>query len=197
MLVRPGQGPILNRAPLRLFTGKQMDPAIDALIAHFGFTVLPSEGTLFASTWRSADSGAEGGPVGTAMIGMYCEQPPSRSRFHRLPVDEVWHFYAGDPLRLVLLFPDGSSREIRMGNDPLNGELVQCVVPAGVWQAGHLATGGRYALFGCTMAPGFTDRMYEGGLRELLLRTHPDRADDIAQLGCELGDTRMPAGFAT
>ncbi len=174
-----------------------MDPEIDALIEHFGFTPLPSEGTLFASTWRSAASGTDGSPVGTAMIGMYCEVPPSHSCFHRLPVDEVWHFYAGDPLRLVLLFPDGTSRDVRMGNDPLNGELVQYMVPAGVWQAGHLASGGRYALFGCTMAPGFTDRMYQGGVREVLLRMHPDRAADIARLGCESSEARMPEGFAT
>lgn len=174
-----------------------MEPEVEALIEHFGLSPLPSEGTLFTSSYRSGDALADGAPVGTAIIAMYCEDPPSASLFHRLPVDEVWHFYAGDPLRLVLLLPDGTSREVRMGNDPLNGELVQFVVPAGVWQAGHLLRGGRYALFGCTMAPGFTDRMYEGGVRDALLLTHPDRAPDIARLGCAAGDARMPEGFAT
>ncbi len=174
-----------------------MDPEVDALIEHFGLRPLPSEGTLFASTYRSSGERVDGGPVGTAIIAMYCEDPPSASLFHRLPVDEVWHFYAGDPLRLVLLFPDGTSRDVLMGSDPLNGELVQFVVPAGVWQAGQLHRGGRYALFGCTMAPGFTDRMYEGGVRDALLITHPDRAEDIAKLGCQPEDVRMPEGFAT
>ncbi len=174
-----------------------MDPEVEALIEHFDLSPLPSEGTLFASTYRSAGEAPDGGPVGTAIIAMYCDDPPSHSLFHRLPVDEVWHFYAGDPLRLVLLFPDGTSDELRMGSDPLNGELVQFVVPAGVWQAGHLIRGGRYALFGCTMAPGFTDRMYEGGLRDALHGSHPDRAQDIARLGCDAKDARMPEGFAT
>lgn len=167
------------------------------LITHFGLTPLPSEGTLFVSTYRSGDELPSGGPVGTAMIGMYCNDPVSHSRFHRLLVDEVWHFYAGDPLRLILLFPDGTSRDVAMGPDPLRGHRVQFVVPAGVWQAGLLVTGGRYALFGCTMAPGFTGSMYDGGTRDDLLTRFPDRAEDIQRLGGELPDSRMPQGFAT
>ncbi len=174
-----------------------MDDDIAALIALFGLTPLPSEGTLFASTYRSLDDLPNGGPCGTAIIAMYCDAPLSQSRFHRLPVDEVWHFYGGDPLRLILLFPDGSSRDVVMGSNPLQHHAVQFVIPAGVWQAGHLVAGGRYALFGCTMAPGFTGSMYKGGARDTLLAEFPDRAADIERLGCEPHDTRMPEGFAS
>lgn len=131
------------------------------------------------------------------MIGLYCDDPRSVSLFHRLPVDEVWHFYAGDPLRLVLLYPDGSSEDVIMGNDPLQGHRVQYVIPAGVWQAGHMAAGGRYSLFGCTMAPGFTGDMFEGGVRDRLIADYPDRVEDITILGCDEGESRMPEGFAT
>jgi len=173
-----------------------MDSKIKALIEHFHFSTLPAEGTLFASTWRSAQEFADGSPVGTAMIGMYCSDPLSQSFFHRLPVDETWHFYGGDALRLVLLAPDGSSRDVIMGSNPLKGELVQCVVPAGVWQAGQLVDGGSYALFGCTMAPGFTGRMYEGGVREELLADYPDRREDIIKLSSSQAEKHMPEGFA-
>jgi predicted cupin superfamily sugar epimerase len=173
-----------------------MDPKIKALIDHFHFTPLPAEGTLFASTWRSSQEFADGSPVGTAMIGMYCIDPLSQSFFHRLPVDETWHFYGGDPLRLVLLAPDGSSRDIIMGSDPLNGEHMQFVVPSGVWQAGQIVPGGKYSLFGCTLAPGFTGSMYEGGLREELLKNFPDRKDDILRSTAKNAETRMPEGFA-
>lgn len=174
-----------------------MTDEVSALIAHFGLMPLPSEGTLFKSTYRSTRNVTGGGPIGTAMIGMYCDDPLSQSLFHRLPVDEVWHFHGGDPLRLVLLHADGSSSDVIMGPDPLTGHLVQFVVRAGVWQAGHIVAGGRYALFGCTMAPGFTAAMYEGGARDALTAWYPDRTDDIARLGCEPHDTRMPEGFAT
>lgn len=173
-----------------------MDSKIKALIDHFHFTPLPAEGTLFASTWRSNQEFADGSPVGTAMIGMYCCDPLSQSFFHRLPVDETWHFYGGDPLRLVLLSPDGSSRDVILGSDPLKGQQVQYVVQAGIWQAGQIMEGGSYALFGCTLAPGFTGSMYEGGVREALLKSYPERKQDILHLTANCAETRMPEGFA-
>ena len=173
-----------------------MHPEVKAMIKHYHFQPLPVEGTLFTSTYRSPQEYEDGKPVGTAIIAMYCDDPYSVSLFHKLKYDEVWHFYGGDPLRLILLYPDGSSRDVIMGGDPLKGELVQFVIPAGVWQAGHMVEGGRYSLFGCTVAPGFTDDIFEGGTREPLLALYPDRADDIHRLSAS-GETKMPDGFAT
>ena len=174
-----------------------MHPEVKALIEHFHFTPLPAETTLFASTYRSAQELHGGKPYGTAIIAMYCNEPRSVSLFHRLPVDEIWHFYGGDPMQLILLDPDGTSRDVIMGNEPLKGQHVQFVIPAGVWQAGHTLDGGRYSLFGCTMAPGFTDDMYEGGTHEQLLEDYPDREADIQRFGAEPHETNMPKGFAT
>jgi predicted cupin superfamily sugar epimerase len=174
-----------------------MHPQVKALIEHYQFQPLPVEGTLFVSTYRSAQEVEGGGPIGTAMIGMYCDEPRSLSLFHRLTADEVWHFYGGDSLRLVLLYPDGSSRDVILGSDPRQGQLVQFVIPAGVWQAGHMLAGRRYSLFGCTLAPGFTGGMFEGGIRERLIALYPDRAEDIHRLGCDDDNTFMPEGFAT
>jgi predicted cupin superfamily sugar epimerase len=174
-----------------------MDVEIRELIEHFGFEALPVEGTLFASTYRSAESLPNGKPFGTGMIGMYCHAPRSVSLFHKLTVDEMWHFYGGDPLRLVLLYPDGSSRDVVMGNNPRGGEAVQFVVPAGVWQAGHCIGGGKYSLFGCTLAPGFTDDIFMGGTQAELLKLYPDREADILEFGLAGGETRMPMGFSS
>jgi predicted cupin superfamily sugar epimerase len=173
-----------------------MDPEPSRLIAHFGLTPLPVEGTLYASTWVSEQRTPDGGPAGSAIIGMYVDDPPSRSLFHRLTFDEVWHFYGGDPIRLVLLHPDGSDDEITLGPDPLGGHLAQTVIPAGTWQAGELVSGGRWGLFGCTMAPGFIGTCFEGGRCAALLASHPSRAADINRLA--IGDedqTALPDGF--
>jgi predicted cupin superfamily sugar epimerase len=98
----------------------------------------------------------------------------------------------------VLLHPDGSSADVIMGTDVLAGQLVQYVIPAGVWQAGELVAGGRWALFGCTMAPGFTGTCFEGGRIGELLANYPDRAGDIRRLGIPVQEsTTMPSGFAT
>lgn len=175
-----------------------MDATAEQLVARLGMSPLPVEATFFVSTYRSASNTPTGGPVGTAMIGLYCDDPPSRSLFHRLEFDEVWHFYAGDPLRLVLMYPDGSSADVVMGTDVLAGQLVQFVIPAGVWQAGELVAGGTWALFGCTMAPGFTSTCFEGGRIDELLVTYPRREFDIRRLGIpDDHDTSMPSGFAT
>ena len=174
-----------------------MDAEIQALIEHYKFQPLPVEGTLFTSTYRSAESLPNGKPYGTGMIGMYCHAPRSISCFHKLSLDEMWHFYGGDPLRLILLYPDGSSRDVILGGEPLKGHLVQFVIPAGVWQAGHCVEGGRFSLFGCTLAPGFTDDIFTGGTQAELLKLYPDRQKDILGYGLSSGETSMPEGFAS
>ena len=173
-----------------------VDPDVGRLVEHFGLEMLPVEGTWFANTYRSPVTTAAGGPVGTAMVGLYSADPPSHSRFHRLVFDEVWHFYRGDPMRLVLLHRDGSSEDVILGHDLAAGHRVQRAVPAGVWQAGELAPGGRWALFGCTMAPGFTGACFEGGFVDDLLVAYPGRADDVRRLGIPNGDdVTMPPGY--
>jgi predicted cupin superfamily sugar epimerase len=167
-----------------------------ALIEHFGMERLPVESTYFASTYRSSAVTPEGGPAGTAIVGLYCDDPPSRSLFHRLGFDEIWHFYAGDPIRLVLLHEDRRSEEVVLGRDVLSGQRVQHVVPAGAWQAGELVPGGAWALFGCTMAPGFSGAVFEGGTAAALEARYPDRAADIRRLGIPCGHaTGMPEGY--
>ena len=159
-------------------------------------TPLPVEATLFAQTYRSA--GALGdGPVGSAGVGLFCTDPPSRSLFHRLTFDEIWHFYAGDPLRLVLLHPDGMAEEIMLG-DPIAGHAAQHVVPAGSWQAGEVAPGGAWSFYGVTMAPGFTASCFEGGRAEELLEAYPGRAAEIERLSLPAGaPATMPDDFGS
>jgi len=156
---------------------------VKKLIELYNFRPLPVENTLFTQSYKSEE--------GTAIIGLYCNEPYSISLFHKLPVDEIWHFYKGDPLRLILLYPDGSSKDVIMGTDVNKGEIIQFIVPAGVWQAGHMVDGGQYSLYGCTMAPGFTEEMFTGGTIEELLETYPDRQDDIKRYACEPGKTKM------
>jgi len=79
-----------------------------------------------------------------------------RSHWHRVDAVEVWHFYAGAPLKLSLV--DGASDEIvRLGPDMAAGQVPQVTVPARAWQAAESL--GDWTLCGCTVAPGF---MFEG-----------------------------------
>lgn len=171
-----------------------ISPKLSKLIEHFQFDKIPIEGTLYKSTYVSQQQ-LGNSPIGTAIIGLYSEKPKSLSTFHRLKQDEVWHFYEGDPFMLHLLHENGVYEKVIMGNQVLQGQKVQFVVPANVWQAGELIPGGEYALYGCTLAPGFTGESFEGGRAADLLKIYPDQADIIQRLGVFGQDTQMPEGY--
>jgi predicted cupin superfamily sugar epimerase len=172
-------------------------PETKAIIEHYNLQPLPVEGTLFTSTYRSTANLPNGDLIGTSMIGLYADEPKSFSCFHKLPSDEIWHFYGGDPLELVLLFPDGSSKDIILGSKVLENQHVQYIIPANVWQAGFMIPGGRYSLFGCTMAPGFTSKGFQAGSAIELLKQYPDCAEDIKRLCVQGHELEVPEGFAT
>jgi predicted cupin superfamily sugar epimerase len=166
------------------------------VIEHFKMKILPVESTYFVKTYRSKTSRPDGTADGSAIIALYSDEPRSCSLFHRLKYEEVWHFYAGDPIRLVLLYPDKTSKEIILGNDFSKGHLVQFTVPANVWQAGEIVEGGQWGLFGCTMSPGFTGEIFEGGHYSDLIQNFPDREVDIKKLSVPNEQhNKMPEGY--
>jgi len=163
----------------------------EILIERMGLVPLPVEGGHYRQTWVSAEAVAAAGlparygrdkPLGTAIYYLLTDDPDSFSALHRLPTDEVYHFYLGDPVEMLLLHPGGRGEAIALGPDILAGQRVQLVVPRGVWQGSRLAPGGRFALMGTTMAPGFDPADYEGGGREGLIRAYPDQAERIRRL---------------
>ena len=165
---------------------------IDAVIAALGLERLPVEGVLFRQTWKQV-AGNE--VIGTAMIGMLTDDADSISVMHRLGADEVWHFYAGDPIRMLLLHPDGSHSTPLLGADVLAGQMPQIIVPTGTWMGAALDPGGSYALFGNTMAPGFTSEMFEAGERASLCAQWPQAAEMITALTSEQFERDMPTGY--
>lgn len=146
---------------------------------------LPEEGGYFVETYRSASTVAQEGYAGKRSLCTaiyYMVTPTSFSALHKLKGDEIFHFYAGDPVELLQLFPDGSSDLVTLGPEPLRGMKFQHVVPAGVWQGSRLLEGGRYALLGVTVAPGFEFEDFTQGELQSLVAMYPDRAELIAQL---------------
>ncbi len=82
---------------------------------------------------------------------------------HVLDSDEIFHFYLGDPVEMLQLYPDGRSAVFTLGPDLAAGQHVQLVVPAGVWQGTRLIGDGKVALLGCTVTPGFDFADYRNG----------------------------------
>lgn len=161
-------------------------PSADDLIRHFHLQPHPQEGGFFRETYRSTQTSlvpAYDSPRHLSTAIYYLLTPDTFSALHRLKSDEVFHFYLGDPIRMVQLDPkNGASQTIILGPDILQGQHVQIVVPQGVWQGSHLEPGGKWALIGCTVAPGFEYADYETGLRADLLAQFPGQVEAIGRL---------------
>lgn len=104
------------------------------------------------------------------------------SAFHRLRSDEVWHFYAGEPLDVHVIDPQGEYSAIRLGRDLEAGQVPQAVVRAGCWFASHVADWKSFALVGCTVAPGFDFDDFDLGKREELVAMYPQHRELIERL---------------
>ena len=147
----------------------------------------PREGGWFVQTWKAEEMMAQlpprySGPRAAGTAIYYLLEPESFSEMHRLQSDEVFHFYLGDPVEMLQLWPDGTGRTVVLGSDVAAGMLPQTVVPKSVWQGSRLAPGGKLALLGCTVSPGFDYADYESGERETLTRGWPEWGDKIAAL---------------
>ena len=159
-----------------------------AIIELLKLKPLPIEGGYFRQTYaaeRTIDPGPAHGhprPISTAIYYLLTAEPQSFSALHRLPTDEVFHFYLGSPVEMLLLHPGGESQIITLGPDLAAGQQVQFVVPAGCWQGSHLIEGGDFALLGTTMAPGYADADYQGGIADELAAHYPTRAPLIRRL---------------
>lgn len=155
----------------------------EELIRFLNLQPLPQEGGWYRETYRSAQPFSTAGrSAGTAIY--YLLTPDTFSALHRLPTDEVFHFYLGDPVDMLQLgpAPEDGGRIITLGPDLFAGQQVQTVVPAGVWQGSILRAGGAFALMGTTMAPGFDFADYEAADRDALMKQFPDFAEWICRL---------------
>lgn len=149
----------------------------------------PIEGGFFVETYRSKEKfpgnslpASYEGERAIATAIYYLLTPDTFSALHRLRGDEIFHFYLGDPVEMLQLAPDGSGETVLLGPDLAAGMRLQHTVPAGTWQGSRLVPGGRYALLGTTMAPGFDARDYESGQRDELIARYPQYAPLIAML---------------
>ncbi len=152
------------------------------------------EGGYFRETFRSDVNlyvkGMGRRSASTAIY--YLLEKGQRSVFHRIKSDELWHFYAGSPLRLYVI--DGKRRgggrgskeektmiaAVTLGPDPDSGQALQAAVRAGYWFAAESA--GSYSLVGCTVAPGFDFDDWQVGSRGYLVKRYPRHAALIERL---------------
>jgi uncharacterized protein len=149
-----------------------MNFSLQPLIEKFDLRPHP-EGGFYRETYRSVATTAAGRSVCTAIY--YLLPAGERSQFHRIDADEIWHFYAGDPLRVVELREAGAKVTL------LSAENPQHVVPAGTWFGAIPAPQSRYSLVGCTVSPAFEFAQFELGDPNVLLLQFPAARELILQ----------------
>lgn len=126
----------------------------DEIIARLGLVPHP-EGGHYRETFRHH---ATGGGRGTVTVIYYLLRRGERSAWHRIDATEVWHFYLGAPLEL-LVADEAGQRALVLGTDFRAGMTAHAVVPAGAWQSARSLGG--WTLVGCTVAPAFEFQGFE------------------------------------
>ena len=161
----------------------------EQIIEQLKLVPLAIEGGYFRETYRAtlrlpgdALPAKYNGDRSASTAIYYLLTPDTVSAIHVVKSDEVFHFYSGDPVEMLQLWPEGRARVVVIGSDLAAGHEPQLVVPAGVWQGCRLVRGGKWALMGCTVAPGFDYADFTLAARAALISLHPEHAEMIKAL---------------
>jgi uncharacterized protein len=160
-------------------------PTAEEIKAMLGLEPHPTCGFV-AETYRSPlkiPSGAlpdayEGDrPFGSALY--FLVTPEAQIVLHRIRSDQLYHHYLGDPLEVLLLYPDGEGEVVTVGSDLAAGQRPQLFLPGGTFHTSRLAPEAGYALLASTEWPGVEPPDVEHGDAEALMDAYPDLRDEI------------------
>ena len=159
-----------------------MSKPVEYWVEQLGLLPHP-EGGFFKETYRSEQitEPFKKGEMRSLSTGIYFLITSGNfSAFHRIKSDEMWHFYAGSPLKVHVIEPNCSYYILNIGLDLEKGQMPQAVVPAGAWFASE--SSGDYSLVGCTVSPGFDFNDFELAKKNELKALFPDYSAVIEQL---------------
>ena len=151
---------------------------------YFRQTYVAAEGTLHASLPQRFDGDR---PFCSQIY--YLLMPGRISAMHKMLADMTYHHYAGGPLEVVEITPNGEVKKTLMGSDVAAGQVPQHTIMAGNWLGSSCPDKEAYALIGCSVAPAMFLEDYEHGMREDLLEEFPQHQDIIRKL---TWDTKGP-----
>jgi uncharacterized protein len=120
---------------------------------------------------------AEGRPMGSALYFMVTPSAPVH--LHRIRNDQLYHYYLGDPLEVILLHGDGNGERVIIGPDLRNGERAQLLIPGNTFHTARLIGRRRWFLGASTEWPGVVPADVEIGDLEALAAKYPNVAGDL------------------
>ena len=142
----------------------------EQVVELLGLRPHAAEGGRFTEVWRDEHC--------TAIY--YFLAAGEVSAMHRLDTAELWHFYAGAPVLMLLLRPDGKVESPTLGADLAGGQRPCLSIPAGTWMGGEPL--GEWSLIGATVSPPYHDDRFELADRADLLARYPGAAARITRL---------------
>ena len=137
-------------------------------------------------TYFSAQSIAAGGlpppfsdarPMGSALYFMVT--PTAPVRLHRIRNDQLYHYYLGDPLEVLLLHEDATTARAVVGPNLRGGERLQLLIPGDTFHTARLTGRGRWFLGASTEWPGVASADVEIGDVDALAAKYPAVAGDL------------------
>jgi hypothetical protein len=106
--------------------------------------------------------------------------PAAQIVLHRIRQDQLYHHYLGDPLDVLLLYPDTTGAVVTVGSDLTAGMRPQLFIPGGTFHMSRLQASAGWALLASTEWPGVEPPDVEPGDAEALKRSHPTMRAQIA-----------------
>ena len=152
----------------------------EQLISKYGLAPLPGEGGYFRRFYTHSQK-LENSESHLASAIFYLITKTNFSAMHRLPSEELFHFYEGHPVQMLQLDPAGGGRIVHLGPDHERA----IVVPGGFWQGMRLedsAPDAAFALFGVSVHPEFRNEEFELGDRAVLCAAYPEWRGEIVRL---------------
>ncbi len=142
----------------------------------------------FISEKRIAPGGlpapfADGRPAGSALYFMVT--PGAPVRLHRIRNDQLYHYYLGDPIEVLMLYIDGTTERAVVGPDLRGGQRVQLLIPGNTF---HVIRQRHWFLGASTEWPGVEPADVEIGDIDTLAAKYPQVADDLRTFSTPVGD---------
>jgi len=101
---------------------------------------------------------------------------------HKIHSDQMFHFYFGSPLEVLLLYPDGHSDIKILGHDLASGMTPQLFIPANTFHTCKILGDGEYALLATSewISVDPKEDVVRGDI-SALMQTYPDRKNDLSR----------------
>jgi hypothetical protein len=87
---------------------------------------------------------ADGRPAGSALYFMLTPEEPVK--LHRIRNDQLYHYYLGDPIEVLMLLESGFAERHIVGPDLRKGHRVQLYIPGNIFHTARVIGGRRWFL---------------------------------------------------